>query len=525
MSAQVMTSQEGELEFNFETWIRKSNLTEIKDLFIKHKVTKQATLQLGSPQFMALMSDPELLTNKSSMIPRIIQALQSVNAPIEANPRSRVVITETEETAMDNAESECGKTLKDIDALTTAIENTNKNYTQCQEQINTMFDEFAKDLRKRQKQLLIQLDEVKQRKINAFQTQLDDLKGFRKQYNDTKHQWDNILYHQNMDKAQRKQTITETAKTLTQNSADMKDTNKAVLSLVTDHFDVKMKSYQSYVDTYGQVGGDKCFTKPTISEWEAGCRTVKFTVECGSDHSDEKTEQNARRYEVQWKPSDGHEANDRDSDEKCEWNIKDFVSNRIELKDLSANTIYGVRCRIKYGKVCSPFCNVYSFTTRKATEIFEIKRGSIGVYNWYYDDGSIAALCFTSDKNITLYGIGVFDAKGTINVKYEIIKGDNDNYDKTDIIAASQQKSFTRESRTKIPIRFDLPSPIHIQQNTKYTIQLTQKNNNRAYSYRVTKGQGTVTMNGVTITFKNAKKSPNGTDSTYGAFPILYCSL
>eukprot|EP01083_Nonionella_stella_P270091 914269_1 len=159
MSAQVMTNQEGELEFNFETWIRKNNLTEIKDLFIKHKVTKQATLQLGSPQFMALMSDSELLSNKSSMIPNIIQALHSVYETIGAKPRSRVVITEIEETAMDNTENECDKTLKDIDALTTAIENTNKNYTQCQEQINTMFDEFAKDLRKRQKQLLMQLDE------------------------------------------------------------------------------------------------------------------------------------------------------------------------------------------------------------------------------------------------------------------------------------------------------------------------------------------------------------------------------
>eukprot|EP01083_Nonionella_stella_P029488 81161_1 len=138
---------------------------------------------------MALMSDPELLNNKSSMIPRIIQALQSVYVTIEAKfkPRRRVVITEAEETAMDNTEIECDKTLNDINVFTDAIENTKRNYTQSQERINTMFNEFVEYLRKRQKQLLVQLDEVKQRKIHAFQQQLNELKGFRKQYSDTKH--------------------------------------------------------------------------------------------------------------------------------------------------------------------------------------------------------------------------------------------------------------------------------------------------------------------------------------------------
>eukprot|EP01083_Nonionella_stella_P174251 603550_1 len=517
MNAQVLTSKEGEIDFNFETWIAKNNLTQIKDLFIKHKVTKQAALQFGSPQFMALMSDPELLNNKSSMIPRIIQALQSVYVTIEAKfaakPRGRVVITEAEETAMDNAEIECEKTLNDIHAFTEAIENTKRNHTQCEQQINVMFESFVSALKRRQKKLLRKLNEVKQQKINAFQRQLNELKGFRKQYSDTKHKWETILYHENMDKVQRKRTIKETANALSKSSTDITDKNKAVLCLINAQFDLKMPSYESYVNTYGQVLDDKRSTKPVISKLKGGHRMVKFAVDSASESAVPKDS----IYEVQWQAK---LAND---DEKCEWKMKDFVSNQIEIQGLSPNTRYSVRCRIKSGNVLSTFCDVQSFTTQKLN-IFEIKRcGSIRKGGWAYD-GDMDALSFVSNKNITLYGIGVFDCEGTINVKYDIIKGDNDHYDQADIIATSEQKSFTRELATNTPIRFDLRTPVAIQQNTKYTIQLIQQNDGSESSY-VKGEQRVVTNHGVTVTFNNARQSPNPTSFKKGAFPALYCSM
>eukprot|EP01083_Nonionella_stella_P110834 324628_1 len=173
---------------------------------------------------------------------------------------------------------------------------------------------------------------------------------------------------------------------------------------------------------------------------------------------------------------------------------------------------YSVRCKIKSSNVSwnvlSTFCDVQSFTTKKLT-IFEIKRcGSIREGGWEYD-GDIDAL---------------FMELACLIVKYEIIKGDNGNYDQADIIATSEQKSFTRELATNTPIRFDLRTPVAIQQNTKYTIQLIQQNDGSESSY-VKGEQRVVTNHGVTVTFNNARQSPNPTSFKKGAFPALYCSM
>eukprot|EP00483_Globobulimina_turgida_P008831 UN08849 len=156
--------------------------------------------------------------------------------------------------------------------------------------------------------------------------------------------------------------------------------------------------------------------------------------------------------------------------------------------------------------------------------MFEIKRGDIGQSGWQYD-GDLDALSFMSDKNIIFYGIAVFDCEGTVDVKYKIFKGDNKDND-NNIIAQSKQKSFTKDAMTKVPIRFDLDIPININKDTKYTIQLEQKNNiYGSTSYRVISGKTTVTIKGVKITFSKASNSPNNTSVDHGAFPMLYCAL
>ena len=80
MSSQVVTSNEGENEnqFNFDAWIDKWDLSEIKELFIKHNVTTTSTLQLTSTEFQSLMTDPSLFT-KSNEIPKIMNAMQTMS--------------------------------------------------------------------------------------------------------------------------------------------------------------------------------------------------------------------------------------------------------------------------------------------------------------------------------------------------------------------------------------------------------------------------------------------------------------
>ena len=80
MSSQVVTSKEGENEneFDFNSWIDKWELVEVKDLFIKHKVTTPSTLTLSSPQFQSLMIDPILFT-KPTYIQKILTAMQNTS--------------------------------------------------------------------------------------------------------------------------------------------------------------------------------------------------------------------------------------------------------------------------------------------------------------------------------------------------------------------------------------------------------------------------------------------------------------
>ena len=73
------TNNEGELKFafNFNQWISSNNLTEIKDIFIKHNATTMSTLKYTSKEFKSLMMDQDIL-QKSYLIPSIMGAIQNL---------------------------------------------------------------------------------------------------------------------------------------------------------------------------------------------------------------------------------------------------------------------------------------------------------------------------------------------------------------------------------------------------------------------------------------------------------------
>ena len=103
---QVVTTNEGESRFNFDQWISNHGLSSIKSIFQKHNATSFEALNGFTPQFNAMMVDPELTTKYGSLIPKLLQAMQSVSQYKDSKKSQspqRIVISEREEIAMNNA--------------------------------------------------------------------------------------------------------------------------------------------------------------------------------------------------------------------------------------------------------------------------------------------------------------------------------------------------------------------------------------------------------------------------------------
>eukprot|EP01084_Bolivina_argentea_P189672 326142_1 len=278
-----------------------------------------------------------------------------------------------------------------------------------------------------------------------------------------------------------------------------------VLDMVTDQLDVKFPSYPPFVDGFGDVFIDKCFVVPRITTVHIGSRTAEFDIECDGTGFDETTHY---VYRVQLFSKDDGDAKSNDENK---WNNKDFSANPIEIEHLSPNTKYAIRCKIKYeNNIVSKCSKTHRFITNQV-DIFEIRRGTIStVASWNYND-KMNAVSFVSNKTITIYGVGVFDCKGTVKAKYEIFKEEKDQNNKEKKIiymGKAKERTFTRNAASKTPIRFDLDRPVYIEKNTKYTIQLKQQNDGSG-SYFVDPGHAKVTVNRATITFFNAPNSPN----------------
>ncbi len=65
--SQVATAitDEGE-DFNFDLWISQNNLSDIKNIFVKHKATSLSSLSLTSPALQSVMADQQLFLKYSN---------------------------------------------------------------------------------------------------------------------------------------------------------------------------------------------------------------------------------------------------------------------------------------------------------------------------------------------------------------------------------------------------------------------------------------------------------------------------
>lgn len=65
--------------FNFESWIKKNNFTEIKDILIKYNLNKICNLTPNSNSFALFIADTALIEKYSHLITKIVTAIQKIS--------------------------------------------------------------------------------------------------------------------------------------------------------------------------------------------------------------------------------------------------------------------------------------------------------------------------------------------------------------------------------------------------------------------------------------------------------------
>ena len=146
----------------------------------------------------------------------------------------------------------------------------------------------------------------------------------------------------------------------------------------------------------------------------------------------------------------------------------------------------------------------------------KISRGTITRSNWYYSS-DVAAICVKVNRASYLTGIGIFDCKNGLEIECKIYEGDNGSKSGP-VIHEEPRKTFKFHERSATPFDLLFWTPVLLRQDVKYTIEIVQKNYTDP-SYRVTNARNTVKEEGLTVTFSDARQSPNGRT---GTFPYLY---
>eukprot|EP01084_Bolivina_argentea_P296172 510043_1 len=162
--------------FDFDSWVNANKLNVIKDLLIKHKMNKIATLRLTSKEFNLLMSDPELLTH-APLIPTIFSAVKkisNVNSIITDDNKDepnivRIIISEEEAESVNKLNKyEVNLSLL-INKLNDKNNELNKNIIECDTKIDEYFNQTINEIhatKDKTKKSLKQIECDKKREIN-----------------------------------------------------------------------------------------------------------------------------------------------------------------------------------------------------------------------------------------------------------------------------------------------------------------------------------------------------------------------
>eukprot|EP01083_Nonionella_stella_P122150 367356_1 len=213
MAQQINTGDEGESEFKFDTWIKKHDLDDIRDLLVKHKMTSAKTLNTNSviTLMTKLMTDPAFLaishTTRDTVMPKLLAAIQQVPAAQERVRVVRIFVSKEEEDATERLQ----EYRKQIARLKREIRESNdllsKNVKECHQNIQTSFDQLLQAIEAKKQQIEAKLKSIEQEKRSQIQTKSQVIATEEEKVNKAKDKCTELQQDSAMDRQKRKHAI------------------------------------------------------------------------------------------------------------------------------------------------------------------------------------------------------------------------------------------------------------------------------------------------------------------------------
>eukprot|EP01084_Bolivina_argentea_P090103 162411_1 len=196
LSETATNGEEGAANFNFDQWLIKYELTDIKQVLVDHNMNTLSSLNLNNVNFVKVMSDQRVVVH-THLIPKIIAAIQSLESirnsrDQKQKTKSKLVFVSTKENEI---LSQIKQYLVDIKNLNDELKNIESKYhnkkqqnlkiiqknkddklNKINDEITKVFGGLHKILYQKEKELKNKIIEYKM-KTNVGDNKTDELDG------------------------------------------------------------------------------------------------------------------------------------------------------------------------------------------------------------------------------------------------------------------------------------------------------------------------------------------------------------
>ena len=149
---------------------------------------------------------------------------------------------------MDNVKMEENKYTKYILSMKESISNTEKNSVSTENMINQQFDVMINNLNERRKCLINKLNEIKDKKLKAYNFNLNKANLMQNELKQIQIKFDKLLFgdnnNENMNKIERKNSILSQSKAIINKSNNTM--NKEIIQEINDQFNVKFNTDKNH---------------------------------------------------------------------------------------------------------------------------------------------------------------------------------------------------------------------------------------------------------------------------------------
>eukprot|EP01084_Bolivina_argentea_P318860 553072_1 len=556
-----MTNEQPEESINIEQWLKDTKIGgKAADIIKKRHVSIEELMEFDIDDLKSFTNELELDALSNNRFIKSITKLKLKTEKSKNNIRKRCVfVSQPESDAIMKLYEQYDKVSK----LLLSIQRSIEILDQCDMEVNTQIENSINsviiEMKNQKNKLLQDIDNMMHNKSNILQQQLDTAQQYLTILDNTKSKY-NSCSKQTMTAEHRKQLILKlttdildkdnitttmvTSPMMKFNTDCIKQLNGLYSAFIVNDFDVPKilnlslrKVYYDAIAMEYSLNDEECITesKPILEvsvEYAIlhkmySKSKVNESLSDESNGSDSSDNENKNELTFNLENVDINSLKWKRKDENIKYH-KQYTDYKIgkmykfKICDVKSKRAYLIRIRARNSSGFGSYSNVIHVITKKHGKPFEVKRGTFSGSAGYSCGGNIDAVSLTSNKNIMLFGVGVFDCKGTVSVQLKVFKGDNNDQEK--YISISSRKTFSRPSASTNAIQLNLKKPVKIRKNVKYTIQIDQ-NNSGGNSYYV-EGVSQVTVGKVKICFGKALHSVNGSDAFQsGPFPFLYCSL